>query len=462
MLVRICVSIAVALLSTVLFKIAAESLKLSELNIVSVIYYYMLVFNVIGISLIYIGFHDHYLIQKIRDKTVIDKTYYAFAYCIIMFPLSIYASKKIISKLIGRRQFANYIHKPVYYNSDMRKTQIFTLLLCLISTLSTVYVFRNLGYNPITAIISGKNLDVLRQMGSRYFSGNEYIRNIFMTSLTPMLSYYVYINFRATKKLFWAITLLYMVFLSVLVLIYDFEKAPLIMYFIGFYLIEILFGSIKDNKKIVKLGLGIIMLIVLMYTVMLGQGAALGSIYTGPLGRIFFTQISTLFLHFDTFPAYHAFLDGASFPGWMSFIFPAAGSVRSGRVVMETYNSLAVQAGTAGVMNTVFLGEAYANFGLLGILFSPVILGIEVGFYASIIPRMKKTTVALLLYVEMIFQYASMVEGGFVEAIYSVGIIFLLMLVCALYFVGSPFNETKGRRLTMEANKRRRRRILRV
>jgi hypothetical protein len=157
------------------------------------------------------------------------------------------------------------------------------------------------------------------------------------------------------------------------------------------------------------------------------------SIYTGPVGRILFTQIGTLFLHVEGFPMRHDFLDGASFNSWMSFLIPEASGLRSGRVIMEIYNASAVQEGTAGVMNTLFIGEAYANFGTIGVIIAPIIFGVVIGFAAYFLPALRKSPVVVLLYVKLTLQFLSIVEAGFVDILYSASTIFLILLAIMMY-----------------------------
>ena len=68
MLIRTIIALLVLALSSFLFKKAAGSLKLTELNMISTIYYYLLMFSLLGGSLIFIGFRDHYLIQRVAHE----------------------------------------------------------------------------------------------------------------------------------------------------------------------------------------------------------------------------------------------------------------------------------------------------------------------------------------------------------------------------------------------------------
>ena len=75
MLVRLIIVLAVFALSTFLFYKASGSLSFKKLNMTSAMYYYILAFNLIGGSLIYIGLRKHYLIQKVADASTIYTGY---------------------------------------------------------------------------------------------------------------------------------------------------------------------------------------------------------------------------------------------------------------------------------------------------------------------------------------------------------------------------------------------------
>ena len=425
-------------LITFLFSKASGSLKFSKLNMISILYYYVLAFNLIGASLIYIGFRQHYLIKKVEAESTLYFTYYALVYAMIMFPTVLIIMKKLMSHLSSKVDTNNYIKAGVYYSTKMYLLQGFVLILVLICTLATIYVFSKLGYNPIVSMFQQDDINALRQSGSRFFNGNQYVKNLLMLTLTPFVSYLTYIYYRLTKSIFWKILFFYMALLSVIALTYDFSKSPIITYLLGIYLIEVIMGYIQNNETFHRLVTAGAIIILFFYVVMMDAGNSLFSIYSGPLGRIIFTQIATLYLHFEAFPSYHPFLHGASFNSWMSFIFPTAEGLRSGRVVMTIYNAEGIESNVAGVMNTVFIGEAYANFGIAGIIVVPIIFGIVIGLFAYFLPCLKKTPVTILFYVQMTLQFVSIVEGGFVDIFYSASTLFLLMLTFIISLVASP------------------------
>lgn len=405
----------------------------------------MLVFNYLGGALIFIGVRNHYLVQKIRFASTFDISFYALAYCFIAFPTVILLTKIILNKYVKRIDINSFISSNIIYNHNMVAAQGTVLLLICICTISTAYVFSNLGYNPFIEMFRGGNIDYLRQSGTRLFRGNQYIKNLLMTTLTPFLSYYCYIYYKNTKGKTWSILFKFSLLLSVFALTYDFSKSPIIIFLLGFYLINVSLGNIENNKSFNRLVIISIVLLLFFYLYVSDAGRDVISIYSGPIGRILFTQIATLFLHFEVFPLRHDFLNGASFNSWMSFLIPNAEGLRSGRIVMSVYNASGVETNTAGVMNTLFIGEAYANYGIFGIIIAPIIFGIIIGFVAHFIPALKKNPVTVLLYVQLTLQFIKIVEGGFVDIFYSASTIFLLIISVLLYTVSSnkEYNERK-------------------
>jgi len=99
----------------------------------------------------------------------------------------------------------------------------------------------------------------------------------------------------------------------------------------------------------------------------------------GIIGRILFGQIGGLCATFDLFPNYYDFLYGATLPEWMTQIFGINSVNKSlGLLLMTHYRAEAVASQSTGVMNSLFVSDAYANFGIFGILVAPILVGIMI------------------------------------------------------------------------------------
>lgn len=85
-----------------------------------------------------------------------------------------------------------------------------------------------------------------------------------------------------------------------------------------------------------------------VYYATTNYSGGLFTLKSGPIPRLILTQIATCYLHFQAFPNIHSYLNGASFPTAISWIFNTDQSwIRSGRVVRTVicgYSSLQYSA----------------------------------------------------------------------------------------------------------------------
>lgn len=427
--------IIVFLLYTFLFKKAAGTLNILELNIMSFAYYLILVFFFIGGSLVYLGFRDHYLIAKVMEEAVINKTYGILAYSIITFPLSIY----VFNKWIGINNVKNSYHKKLFDVTVLGKNTnivwISIAFLGMAGVVAMVYVFKCIGYFPLARLWSGSGseLSLNRIEITREFKGNVYIRNIFMLTVTPMLSYIAYLYMRITKQWKWRFLFALLFLYSVIAKTYNYEKAPVIWYIFYFYILEILLGNKKLMKWLAGIGTAGILIILWFYYGVFGYEGNLFTLSNGPMSRLMITQVATLFLHIQTFPVLSPYLEGASMSRLLGKILGLRSSgIRSGRVVMELFNPAGVANGTAGVMNTFFIGEAYANWGMLGTLLAPIYVGFLYSFATCFFLKQKKTPLVVGMYLIVFNNFSQVLLGGFVDYLYPLPIAIMAAIILGI------------------------------
>ena len=440
-----------------LFKLSSGTLSVKRINVLNLTFYYILVFGMIGGSLIFLGFKDHYLVNKIGSAEVVDKGYTLILLAAIELP----ACVLIFNRLMGIRNYdtfyEEYVRKPVEVSiSNSSSVFHISLILTVTGFLSLIYTFVMVGYVPLLELLKG-NFDIMSQRIniSRNFRGNEYIRNILALGMIPVLSYLAYIYWRQTKEQKWKRLFFFLVVLSVMCKTYDFEKAPIFTYFFYFYVIETMMGRIKSIVGAVKIILIALTGIVFVYYFFIGYRGDLISLTNGPISRIFITQIATLFLHVQLFPSYHEYLSGKSFPAFLTKLLGFDGGIRSGRVVMENYNRYAFENGTAGVMNSLYIAEAYANWGWAGAIAAPIV----VGFFISVIPNFvlfqKKDPINMTIYIVLLTSYTNAIVGGFVDFVYNalVVILIFILLVCKSIVQNGRLHLVKSRRYKVESEK---------
>ena len=436
-----------------LFKRAAGNLKISSLNIISYVFYSILIFDFIGISIIYCGFNSHYLVRLISyNRDVINKSYWAMVIMMYLLPMSIrffnnhvYKIKSINNKLISKKS-----EKLLETNKETsNKAFIICAIILFICLGTTIYVFYNIGYVPLFKFfVNNFDYAAERIKSGREFIGNVYIKNIIMLLLTPIVSYISYVYMRVKKEKKWIILFIISLILCVFVKTYDFSKSPIVYYFAYFLFIEIILGNVKNLKKVVPYVLGLFGLVVVLYITVANYKGDMLSFSSGPISRLTISQPGSLLLHFDAFPNKSPYLMGHSFPKVTKFVFgDGEYSVRSGRKVMEIYNSKGIDNGVAGVMSTVFIGEAYANFGWFGVVLSPIIVGFILSTVFCIYLKSKQSVTNICLYLMLIITYITIIQAGFVDFFYSISIICILLyfLIIKLIFDKDYLVKLKNR-----------------
>ena len=416
-----------------LFYRAAGSLNVTKLNVISYVFYSLLIFDFLGISIIYCGFQNHYIINKvISTPGIVDKGYWAMVWAMIMLPTTILLVNKYVYKIANiRKRNDDNIRTDIKLENEKKQKIIFKVCIVLLAIcfVSIIYVFCNIGYIPLFKMFDKSfAFDVERINNGRNFVGNEYIRNLVMLLLTPMVSYLSYIYMRKTHDKKWRYLFICSFILCLFVKTYDFSKGPLIYYIAYFFFLEIMMGNIKNPKKTIKYVAAILVLVVGMYLTIGKYDGNFLSLSNGPVSRTVITQPGALLLHFDAFPEKTPYLYGRSFPKIASILLgDGENGVRSGRKVMEIYNPKAVKNGTAGVMSTVFIGEAYANFGWVGIFIAPLLVGFIISSAMCIYLKSKKTTLNMCLYLEAVITIATVVQAGFIDFIYNVSFVFIVI-----------------------------------
>lgn len=441
---KLVVVILVFILYVLLFKKAAGTLKLNIMNVITFVFFSILGFELIGGSLVYLGFREHYLIQKIINENTIDKTYYILIYTSLMLPLVIILFNKYIFKIDKikkqeeslKNKYINKLEERVDVGETKHRNRVFMCLaiLAIVCTMSIIYVFICIKYIPLFQYFnSDMDLAVERINVSRKFSGNEYIKNLIMLLITPIISYISYIYMRLTKEKKWKILFAILLISSILAITYNFEKAPIIYYFLFFFIIEVMMGNTFDFKKIIPVILITAIIVLILYKIVMGYTGPIFSLSSGPMSRILITQVATLFLHVDAFPENTEYLYGRSFPKELvGFLGEGNYDVRSGRLVMELYSKSSVEKGTAGVMNTLFVGEAYANFGIIGVIVAPIIAGI---FFSTILAwflKSKKNPLNMVIYLETFIIFKDVLQGGFVDFFYNIKFLVMLLMMIGI------------------------------
>jgi oligosaccharide repeat unit polymerase len=436
-IIVILVSIGCIFLSGYLFRLSAGSLSLSNLNMMTFIFWFDL------IILSYLGSVVILLLQSTEFNELVDnitggfetklKVWIFVSYTIVAFPFGMWLSKLIWNFKVS--EFGRYRILPIRTLFSPRDSYVrYPLyLLSFLCLGAVVYTYWVIGYIPLlrsSRLADEASVMQLRTSIDLGFGGNVYFKNIFGLLLTPVLTYISFAYYRLTKSRKDLLWFLIMFIATFFMETYDMSKSPFVRFLCGFLFFRILTGKIKASLvyRYAGIGLGLMAAFFIVFGKQSGLISLLFSYNTGITGRVIISQISSLYRHLEIFPSYHPFIGFSSLSQVLPFGHP---SERSARIVMEVVSPSWIEMDMGGVYNTLFIGEAYANFGLAGIILSPLWVGFLIQSLFVFLIRRKKSPLWLGLFVY--FSYNSNITGGFNEYIYDAQVIILALIVGGIY-----------------------------
>ena len=423
-------------------------MKLTKLNMISWIFYFHLIMQSFIASILVVnGWDNHYVINTVSR----DSRFYgwlAVQYTMIAFPFGMLLINFVFGYKSSRDLFNSYLNSPLQHFISPRDSYIkfFLYILSFISILSVIYTLANLKTLPILKIFQGYNaydLARFRQEASRSFEGNQYIRNIFGLTFTPILAYISFSYWKITRSKKDFIWFFIMFIFSFLILTYDLSKYPFIMFIVGFLFLKVLIkGEVK--KEIIFLFGGVAVALVLLAYIFIGKVTDFQTLFSynkGLLGRILLSQAAGTYLAFEYFPKMHDFIGFASLSNVLSKAFGINYVDRAARIIMENFNPAGVQGGTAGVMNSLFIAEAWANFGWIGVIFSPIYVGMFVQAIFMTFLKSKKTPLSVGLFSYL--SYNLPITGGFNDFFYNPVLMITFVIFTSIYIMAFVLEKAK-------------------
>ena len=428
-----------AYLSYRMFRQASGTLSLGKINIISYVYYLSLLQVFIGAVLVNLGYDKHYTLDYIAFRTdaIEDATMAAYL-MMIGLPFVMVTVYKLL-RFNPQEQYEKFLQRDIV---EKHNDLLFWLLLIvsIIQCALLGLMILKIGYIPAMKIAfpdSALNYGLERQrIEAIQLFGISYIKNLVIIFGIPIVSYITFAFAVANRELKWIALAFVMFIASGITNTYDFSKSPMIFHLFVFMLMIIYFR--KGIRNIVMIGFGGAMaaILVVMYRAT-GFTTGLNSLYNGIFGRILFTQFGVLAYHMEYFGKIGNFLCGRSLsPTILRLIGQDPSThVRSGKLIMGFYGHRSVYDGTAGVMNTNFVGEAYANFGWAGLVFSIVWVGLVISLLFFMIIKIKKTPATIAFLAIMTKTIGAMSQGGFADFIYSFSVIITILgFLFIIYF----------------------------
>lgn len=433
--------------SKYLFSRAAGTLSILRPNIHLLIFYYsFFLSSLIGALLIVLRIDDSYIIKKLLFDSTREKAFFLILAASILLPLAMC----ILSRLIGfdsKRESLIYWSKKVMLGTCKAEKRFF-LLLCIatvICMLAVIYTLVKTGKVPILQIFSQADdttAGELRQLAKVEYKGNPLIKNIIALGLTSILSIVAYICASTSNYRGWRILFLLLLPFAIIVNIYDLQKGPILFYFLMLLIASVYVGKLKINLRLgIMASLFVLCYIALAYSYTSNTMDNYLSYSRGPVGRVILTQIAPTFLYVDRYGTVYPFLEEKGLPSLLLQLYDID-QVRSARVLMEDLFPEKVAQGTAGVLNSLYIGEGYSSYGVIGVVISSLLLGFFIQYIYIHFMRLPKHPIFLALFIYFVVQIPRALVGGFIDILFNPLWVILYIFCTSLYFFANKLNRT--------------------
>lgn len=426
------------LIGTLLYKKCAGTLSLMYPNVISLMYYSTIVYDLIGALLIATNIiNDWWIDIASNAKMSSTLSFYATYISFIMLPVFILIFEKILKVRSEHVHAALYELKMEYANGEVDKEIRQLLMVCtLFITFCLIILLKNSPEVPLVKLFTSTNqtqLAIARRTASTGIGNTIYIKNIIGRYISPFITLVWFGYFLLEKSKLNTRMFIYNLLLTGIFLFYDLTKAGIIDFSICLIVYYGIYKGKVSKKTILKVGLGISIVLILMYLSIMGSHT-LSSAINSIIERVFVAQYAGTVLSFDFFPRLHGYLQGGIFVPFSSKIKSIHGTSYA-LLIMQYYNQYSWKAGKAGYLCSQYIAEGYSNFGYIGILLANLILALWVCLFNLIISRVRKHPMSVAL---ISFLFISSVENkssSLVFFVYDAGIISIFLLILAILFL---------------------------
>lgn len=374
-------------------------------------WYYIVEFFIMSAAscytILYI-YHTKWALNSIpKDKFPFQEVVFAFSWCAIAMPIGFIIANYILRKLNKEVDYNQFINRSL---TEMKYERSFISFWLIISAIFSVFTIFKIGYIPHTKLfsLSGDEISLLRGNLTHHYPASNHLKELIGLHIIPILCYTSFVRMIKYKYSFKDVLVFLLFFFQTLFFAsINLNKSGAVIALIGFIFgITILFKKIKLKYLIITV-LSLFFMLSAAYKVS-NKSSDLLSIANSIYGRTVHSQSFGNFLSFYIFPANHEHIGFRSISKQirkLGFEYHEPAS----RVMMRHVNKDAVEKGTAGYMVSSFVAEAWANWGITGVVFAPLFVGFFIKFLIGLIISQPKTSISIGIICFLSFRVATFV-----------------------------------------------------
>ncbi|MBN1552556.1 oligosaccharide repeat unit polymerase, partial [bacterium] len=371
-------------------------------------------------------------------------------FVLIFLPISMIVTNYSLGCPDVKRKLFCYLANPikkVYSQKDIF-IKLLLVLLAFVSIGSILYYVKTTPHYPLLMLLRGASPLELAQAriianegsGIPFFIGHAIAKD-----LTKLLSLIAFCYWKKTGEIYDFLFFCFLFVMASFILTYDLSKGPILEYFLSLAFLSILIKGRISLKSILRLGFAILALIIVLYLFVMGykdRPNLLLNINQGPLGRIIFGSNSGIYQSFMFYPEKENFTGvGPMLPSTIASLCGVEKKERSMKVIYRYADPDWVKLKAAGVMNSLFVSEAWTSFGFWGVFISTFYVGFFLQCIYLFFLNMPKNPLNLGYFVFILSLFD--LNGGLVQFFYYSNFIFFTIIYFLLLSAATFLSQGK-------------------
>lgn len=409
-----------------LLRVSGEQInQISLVNIVTVSFF---AFSVIGTLPLFYQLDEYRVATGVTDKSLVLKVLFFSCLNILVFLMGVIFVRKLL------------LLKPVPIVSSeikiLNKIRFVLLVCVLFIVMAVLYIY--LGkIDQVALVVALKEgaaaAGLARSKMGNDFSGKYHWYSLVLHNIGTIVTLSFYVAWLLKKRFLTLVLFLVAFSISAFVAIMATEKEPFIGLLMALFMAHYLtrHNGYVPKKDIVVFGGVVISILVVFYIYFMGSGSASKALWS-VFSRAFAGSISPAYFYLEYFPEHQDFMLGKSFPN--------PGGIMPYTPINFTIDLMNwkfpdhVKTGVVGTMPTVFWGEAYANFGVVGIPIIAFVMGVLVATLSYFVSKLELNPLTIAFTVWLIFHLKTLSVTGFSGFLYDFYMIFVTVVVIAVLF----------------------------
>lgn len=397
-------SVLIIFLSTKLYKIATGA-SIHKINLLNYSFWILLIIAFIPSYLITIdntflwgGGDDVY--QYIgRNKNTHYIAFASILWSFIAIPLSVIIADRILinKNILTAFKLKNIETYRFGYNYNEKEAYNFIIIFSII--FSVIFYLNAINNAPILSLISGSIRDMLvERRDFNLGSDNSILKTIFNEEVIKLYMIFSLLSYYKTNNKKWR-NIFIILFVNLVILnLSKGSLGPLL-----FLIISILFTRSIITGKFIKIFELILFFLILavLFIFIKGADGNIFQVIIGPILGRFSSQILGFYYSLNFFPNSHDFLFFSSTGTEIHKLFGFPINDNYGILMMKDYSIYGVENSGSGHFSSIYLAEAWANFGFLGLVISPFIVGFFLSLLQLIFTILKFNLFNLALFVHI-------------------------------------------------------------